>query len=317
MSYKSSYTWPNPAFPFRIYFSDENIRVFIIENIHHNWEWMREWSHKFRPNDFFFVYCGWYYSREFAQEAEAMFNALSLDKSKFHIMFNSPHEMENFSEYNFQGDVINHNAWLDENLVMRPLDVDKQYDAIYVGRRSAFKRHMLAENVENLALIAGINHGNAVSPVPQHKYLNEVPLTPEEVCLKINESRCGLILSEKEGACFSSSEYLLCGIPVVSTKSYGGRDVWYNSYNSIVCDPDPFQIAEAVEYFKNEPRNPQIIREIHIEQAHRYRKKFIDKLADLFDEYGVENVDAEAYFKENFFHKMRRSYKPDFEEIFK
>ncbi|MFZ1029717.1 MAG: glycosyltransferase [Limnoraphis robusta] len=277
---------------------------------------MSEWHEHFRKTDFFLVYCGWYQSPSFANEAETIFSLLNLDKTKFFFLYNCPLEMQNFSAKGFQGDVINQNAWIDENLVMRPLNLNKIYDAIYVGRRSAFKRHMLASQVSRLALVAGSNHGNAISKIPSHDYLNNQPLSPEEVCEKINQAYCGLILSEVEGTCFASSEYLLCGVPVVSTPSKGGRDVWYNEYNSIVCEPTPDAVALAVEEFVQYPRNPQRIRQMHINQAQTYRAKFINVLADIFNRFGVVDVDPVNYFKANFYHKLRKSYKPDFQAIF-
>ena len=314
--FKPSYTWPNPAFPFRVYYESQKCRIFIIENIQHNWQWMSEWHQHFRETDFFFVYCGWYHSPSFAKEADKIFSLLNLDKKQFFIMYNSPLEMENFTEKGFYGDVINHNAWLDENLVMRPLNIDKIYNAIYVGRRSKFKRHTLASKVSELALVAGINHGNAVSEIPTYKYLNDKQLSSEEVCEKINQAHCGLILSAEEGACFSSSEYLLSGLPVVSTPSKGGRDVWYDEYNSIVCEPTPDAVALAVEEFVRNPRNPQRIRQKHIEKAQEYRVKFINVLADVFHRFGVVDADPFKYFQDNFYHKLRKSYKPDFQGIF-
>ncbi len=314
--FKPSYTWPDPRLPFRVYYDSFKCRIFIIENIQHNWKWMSEWHEHFRKTDFFLVYCGWYHSPSFAQEAETIFSVLNLDKTQFFFMYNSPLEMQNFAAKGFHGDVINHNAWLDENLAMRPLNLDKIYDAIYVGRRSAFKRHMLASKVSRLALVAGRNHGNAVSEIPSYKYLNAQLLSPEQVCQKINQAHCGLILSEVEGACFASGEYLLCGLPVVSTPSKGGRDVWYNEYNSIVCEPTPDAIALAVEEFVRNPRDRHRIRQSHLEQAQLYRAKFINLLADVFKRFAVVDVDPVNYFQANFFHKLRKSHRPDFQEIF-
>ena len=313
--FEPSYTWPNPAFPFRIYYESSKCRIFIIENIQHNWNWLLRWSERFRETDFFLVYCGWYHSAQFANEADTIFSLLELKKENFFFMYNSPLEMKNFSERAFQGELINHNAWLDENLVMRPLGIEKIHDAIYVARRSAFKRHMLASKVARLALVAGINHGNSLTEVPPHDYLNSRQLSSQEVCEKVNASRCGLILSAEEGACFASSEYLLCGVPVVSTSSKGGRDVWYNQYNSIVCAPDADEIAGAVEEFIQHPRDPHLIRELHIKQAEIYRDKFVGILRTGFDLSDVD-VDPRAYFVEYFFHKLRKSYKPEFEKIF-
>jgi glycosyltransferase involved in cell wall biosynthesis len=315
--YSPSYVWPNPAFPFRIYFESPKLRIFIIENIQHNWEWLREYHGRFQPTDYFFVYCGWYHSEYFAKQAEEIFNELNLQKSNFFFMFNDKNEESNFTKKGFKGEILNQNCWLDENLVMKPLNVEKKYDAIYVGRFSPFKRHYLAKSVKNLALVAGINYGNKIADdVPAYVYLNDKPLSPEQVCEKINQSRCGLILSAEEGACFASSEYLLCGIPVVSTPEKGGRSVWYDDYNSIVCEPEQEAIREAVEYFVNNPRDPQIIRERHAAKANYYRAKFILKLAELFVTHNVVGVDAVKYFSENYMHKLRKSYKPNFEEIF-
>ncbi|NJL20894.1 MAG: glycosyltransferase family 4 protein [Leptolyngbyaceae cyanobacterium SM1_3_5] len=315
-NFKPSYTWPNPAFPFRLYYDSPKCRIFIIENIQHNWNWMLEWHEHFRKTDFFIVYCGWYHSPAYANEADTIFSILSLDKTQFFFMYNSQLEMDNFAVKGFQGEVINHNAWLDENLVMRPLVIEKVYGAIYVARRSAFKRHLLASKVSSLALVAGINHGNAISDIPKYDYLNDRPLSPEEVCEKINQAHCGLILSEEEGTCFASSEYLLCGIPVVSTLSRGGRDVWYNEYNSIICEPAADKVAAAVEEFMRSPRDPQKIRRMHLEQSEEYRSKFIGLLSEIFNRFGVEDVEPSSYFKKTFFHKLRKSYKPDFKAFF-
>lgn len=315
-TFKPSYIWPNPAFPFRIYYESNKCRIFIIENIQHNWQWLSTWHEKFRKNDFFFVYCGWYHSLKFAEEADEIFSILNLSKENFFFLYNSPLEMANFSSRGFNGDLINHNAWLDENALMRPLNLPKIYDAIYVARRSLFKRHGLASRVKKLALIAGMNHGNAVAEVPEYQYLNTQALSPEEVCYKINQSCCGLLLSAEEGACFASSEYLLCGIPVVSTPSKGGRDVWYNDYNAIICEADENSVSVAVDFFVKNPRDPEKIRNMHIAQANKYRQKFIQAIELIFQRFEVTEVDAYSFFGQNFMHKLRKSYKPNFQDIF-
>lgn len=315
--YKPSYVWPNEAFPFRVYFESPKLRIFIIENIQHNWLWLKEYHSYFKPTDYFFVYCGWYHSEYFAKEASAIFDELNLKKENFYFMYNQKSEEENFSSKGFYGEIINQNCWLDENLVMKPLNLEKKYDAIYVGRFSAFKRHYLANKVSNLALVAGNNHGNPTADgIPGHVYLNKVPLKPDEVCEKINQARCGLILSGEEGACFASSEYLLCGIPVVSTPELGGRSAWYDEYNSILCEPDEDSVAEAVQFFIDNPRDPEEIRARHITKANYYRAKFILKFSELLDRHNVVGIEPVSYFKDNYIHKLRKSYKPDFNKIF-
>jgi tetratricopeptide (TPR) repeat protein/glycosyltransferase involved in cell wall biosynthesis len=305
--FKPSYTWPNPTFPFRLYYDSPQCRIFIIENIQHNWNWMAECHERFRKTDFFFVMTGWYQSPSFADEAETIFSVLNLDKTQFFLMYNSPLEMQHFAEKGFQGDVINQNAWLDENKVMQSLGKDKIYDGIYVDFDKKSKRYQLASQVSRLALVTTANPGKVVSEIPPHDYLNDKPLPPKEICEKMNQAHCGLILSAEEGACSTSSEYLLCGIPVVSTPSLGGRDVWYDEYNSIICEPTPEAIALAVEKFLQNPPDPQHIRQKHIEKAQEYRAKFIQVVADVFNRFGVVDVEPSTYFKKNFYHRMRKS----------
>ena len=96
----------------------------------------------------------------------------------------------------------------------------------------------------------------------------------------------------------------------------GGRSVWYDEYNSILCEPDEDSVAEAVQFFIDNPRDPEEIRARHIAKANYYRAKFILKFAELLDKHKVVDVDPFVYFKEHYIHKLRKSYRPDFNKIF-
>jgi glycosyltransferase involved in cell wall biosynthesis len=305
VEYKSPYTWP-ASVPFRLFCQDANARIFIIENLHHNFLWLKEVANNIRETDYFFVICGWYFDAGFAQEAVKMFEALGLKKGQFFIMFNSEKEKDNFRSSGFSGEVINQNAWLKEgNFSLPESNTPKKFDATYIGRRSEFKRHMLAQEIPRLAIIAGDNHGNSISPIPTHAWTNTHKFSREEVVGVLHSSRVGIILSEKEGACFSSSEYLLCGLPVVSTKCLGGRDVWYDEYNSIVVDPDPHKIARAVSDLIDASPDPKKIRQMHIDKAEVFRKRFEKELQRVFDTHGFKHQSATTYFRKNFTPKMR------------
>ena len=198
---------------------------------------------------------------------------------------------------------------MDWNKIHIKRETIKTYNAVYVARKSPSKRHHLTNDVKNLALICGNNHNNPNDyQLINYVYLNDNPLPLEEVCKKINQSYVGLMLSETEGACFSSSEYLLCGIPIISTKSFGGREFWYNDHNSIIVEPDPKKIAQAVEDTINHYNkyDKLKIRNDHIEKQKILRNKFIKKLKELFSEHNVK-VDARKYFEDNFYHKLRKS----------
>jgi len=305
--FRPFYVWPNVYFPFRHYFQDKRLNIFIIENIVHNFNWLDECKNKIKDSHFFFVYCGWYMDNHHAKHYHEMFEYLKLNKNNFFFLFNSIQEKNFLEQKGFFGELINHNAWIDENII-KPEVIEKKYDAILVSRQRDFKRHYLARKVDKLAIVAGGNNhcGPSLSySLPPHIYNNDKPLNIEEVCKKINQSYCGLMLSAMEGACFSSSEYLLCGIPVVSTKSLGGRDFWYNDYNSIICDDDEDSVAESVEFFKNNPRDGDRIRKDHILLAQKQKEKFINILQLVFNKYNVQ-INAKDYFEKNYYHKMRR-----------
>jgi glycosyltransferase involved in cell wall biosynthesis len=309
--------WPNPAFPFRVYYDGPECRIFMIVNIQHNFGWISKYHHKFRESDIFLVRIGSFWGEWLFKNAMDMFEHLNLPKDNFFVLFNDERDKDLFEGGGMNGEIINQNCWLDYNGSMKIIDnAEKKYDAICVARLIAVKRHYLANKVANLAIVAGDIYGeNILLDPPPHIYRNEKRLTPDEVCARNNEAHCGIILSQREGACFASSEYLLCGIPVVSTYSEGGRGIWYNDYNSLVVEDDEDAVAEAVQYFVDNPRDPNIIRQMHIDLANEHRQRYIDKLGSYFSQFGVD-VNPTDFFNENFYHKMRKSYKPDFDEIF-
>lgn len=315
--FKPCYVWPHEVIPFRVYFESNKLRIFIIENIQHNFNWLRKYRSGIRETDIFIVLVGCHYHEWLVREAKTSIDVLDLDIEKFCILYIDDREKKLFDAAGFHGEVINQNAWLDERLSMRPIHCNKLYDAIYVARLVEVKRHYLAAKVSNLAIIAGDSHrAVGVVQAPPNVYRNDRILSSEEVCLKINQSKCGLILSENEGACYASSEYLLCGIPVVSTPSEGGRSVWYNDYNSITCEPDINSVADAVQQFSGRKVDPERIRSDHIRLQYYFRSKFIMFFSSLLKDYGETKVDPVFYFFDTFQHKLRPYVKPDFDRIF-
>lgn len=284
--------------------------------IPHNWEWFAKYHKGFRDTDVFLVTQGWA-GELLASNTAEVFKALDMNKSQFIMICNDQSEVDVYSKIGLPCVLINQNAFLDHDTqVLTQPDVTRIYDAIYVGRRSEVKRHMLAAKVERLAIIAGNNHGNNLAPVPDNlAFINDYHLSPKEVMAEVAKAHCGLILSAVEGQCRASSEYLLCGRPVVSTHSKGGRDVWYNEYNSIVCEPDEDAIKNAVDVFVRERRDPRKIRQDHIEMSMMFRGRFVELLDHLFAEYGVD-LDGQSYFNENFIHMMITSPRVNLSELF-
>lgn len=297
------YIWPNKHFPFRCYYNGPECRIFIIENITHNFKWLKECYKNIRPNDYFFVYLGWHFNKWTAKSSKEFCDIIGITDNIF-IMYNDYDEMEFGKNIGFNGDLINHNCWIDWN-IFKPIEKEKKYDALYMARPLAFKRHFLTNKIQNLVLIAGSHNCGPEIELPKCNYINDHHLSPIEIVEKINESKVGLCLSSIEGACFSSSEYLLCGIPVVSTKSKGGRSIWYNEDNSIICENSADSVNESVQKLINKNLDSDNIRNDHIIKSKEMINKFNNEVQKLINE------DSKEYFKKYYFDKMRKSKHKD------
>jgi hypothetical protein len=162
-----------------------------------------------------------------------------------------------------------------------------QYGAVYNARFEPYKRHQLARLVENLALIYDAQFDGSASPhetriretLPRANYLNHqhgggahIVLDKATVTREINASRCGLCLSADEGAMRASMEYLLCGVPVVSTASVGGRDRYYQEPFAIVVPDTPEAVRDAVVEIGKRNLNKLAIRE-HIGRVVEFERR--------------------------------------------
>lgn len=208
--------------------------------------------------------------------------------------------------------LCNHNCWLDPNLFNIQAE-EKIYDLVINTRPEPWKRPELAADVAPLAIIQGNNYRKdqffdltSLNPA----YINSERLSPEDVVSILNKSCCGGSFSRVEGACYSSSEYLLCGLPVVSTPSLGGRDVWYDQFNAvIVTDESPAGVKEAVDRIKSLRSHglydPKEIRARHIFLQNQFIHTFKQKLSSWLESSGVI-LNIDEWFTKIYRHKMTR-----------
>ncbi|WP_218310933.1 glycosyltransferase [Alteromonas antoniana] len=244
-----------------------------------------------------------------------------LDRANTIILANTVDELQEAIQCGFHNSILcNNNCWLDWNL----FDINsraKSFDLVVNARPEKWKRVHLASKVQDLAIIQGKNYRpneyvdyKLMNP----KYLNEERISVSEVFDIVAQSFAGGCFSAEEGACYSSSEYLLSGIPIVSTKSLGGRDVWYNPFNSIIIDePTPEAVAGAVEELKfmcdSNVIDPMEIRDNHIRLQKRFISIFIRKVQSILDTNISVKFDFQDIFKRSYYHKMAAFSK--FEEV--
>jgi glycosyltransferase involved in cell wall biosynthesis len=240
------------------------------------------------------------------------------NKSTHIILANSLVEKE-YYENNTDFDVVfgNHNAFIDENQYVIQ-DCSKLYNMVINSTFRDYKRTYLARNIPNVVHI-GYAYGNNTIIIPDYGHLanfknnsrnmaDYTSLNPKEIVSIYNSSHIGGIFSNIEGACFSSSEYLLCGLPVLSTRSSGGRDVFYNDYNSVICKDDVNSVKNSFDAMISniDKYDKYKIREGHIEKMDEFRNNLTYYVKDLIEDKFKESVDF------NELKSILKHYKPPF-----
>lgn len=231
----------------------------------------------------------------------------------FHYLTNDEPTATLLRSRGIPASTVNHNAFVDESIYRPIANTRKRFDAVYTAQMSPFKRHILAKDIKRLLIIDGrLGRGleekyfdNVRTQLPtatftHYQHPNGVP--PSEVATYLNQSAVGLCLSAEEGAMYASIEYPLCGLPVVSTASRGGRSTMFHpSWSKIVAD-DPQQISLAVSQFMHEELSPAKIREAVIEEMTIHRKRFWSLLQQILDAEGCD-FDALDLWSDRFFNK--------------
>jgi len=214
-----------------------------------------------------------------------------LEGIEFHFLCNSEKELSMLSSADFSAVFCNQNAFLDESLY--PIkSVKKQYDAVYLARFTPCKRHALAVGIPKLKLIGSYLPSEKTHFTEMLKTLSHANWTeriPSRlVPMNYAEAHVGLCLSDIEGAMYVSAEYLLCGLPVVSTPNLGGRDTFFDSRWVSVVEPDPVAVAQAVQELRGKAIPPHIIRQGTIKKMHVHRMRFIKLVQEIYNERGVD-----------------------------
>jgi FkbM family methyltransferase len=233
----------------------------------------------------------------------------------FHFLCSDEMQARDLKVLGLSAAHVSHNAFLDESLYSVPDDPDapREFDAICIARMSRFKRHALASAVPRTLFV-----GSVVADGDDESYYEELArmmpqaemthrktrwLNTAEVVRHANRAHTGLILSAVEGGSYATTEYVLCGLPVVSTSSVGGRDCWLHPQYSRIVPATSRAVAEAVAELKAAATNPWDIRDHAIKIICEQRQRFFRIGQDI---YGTENrgMDFARDFYGSFRHKV-------------
>ena len=242
-------------------------------------------------------------------------------KIAFSFLANTPGEHRLLRLLGVRSVFCPQNCFIDEQVYTIKPGSEKKYNAVYNAVLSAFKRQILAKDIEKLALItyrfentdykAYLDEHLADPIWLNYQYGDEpVFMSNDQLAEAYNASYAGLALSAVEGAMYASGEYLLCGIPVVTTASKGGRDIYFSSYNSVLVEDSAAAVAAAVRKLRETQKDPHIIREKTLELMKRDRAVFIDHVNSIIRAKGL-NYDIADTWDKWFVNKLRRELYAD------
>ncbi len=289
----------------------------VIYLIHHRQTWrqqIRALAQRFRGQPGLLLIGHWWVQNaEVAAEMQAVVNYAKRRLADWKIvsLCNSAAEAALYAQSEVETAFINQNAFVDERIFVIKPGCVKKFDAVYDAQLVSFKRHLLAAKIPSVALISyryamnfrsgyaeetrvGLPHGQWINdPRAEHHRM----LSAEEVTAHLNEAKVGLCLSAEEGAMYASIQYLLCGLPVVSTESIGGRDVLFNDQDCLIVEANPDAVAAGVAKMIARNLRPEEIRARAIANMTIHRNKLIQLVQSFLDEAGVKEDFSAVYAK--------------------
>ncbi len=86
---------------------------------------------------------------------------------------------------------------------------------------------------------------------------------------------------------YASTEYLLCGLPLISTRSKGGRDIFFDKKYVKIVDDNKVAVKEGVEELIKRDIDSNYIRIKTLEKMNLHRERFITLIQEIYDKEGA------------------------------
>jgi len=245
--------------------------------------------------------------KQIKTQFKSLENFISAGNIDYLFLCNSKAEEKMLKKNNYNAVFCNQNAFLDENNYHVIKDVNKIFDAVYLARITPIKCHELAAKVGSLKLIGDHKESEEDYFKKSMEILHFADWTRKVYAFNIykflNQARVGLCLSPEEGAMFVSAEYLLCGLPIVSIKSIGGRDTLFDDEYVSIVEDNPDAVAKGVDELIKKNIDPDFIRNKTIEKMQIHRNIFIDIIQDIYDKENKKDSFREEW-PDVFIHKI-------------
>ena len=231
---------------------------------------------------------------------------LKSNNIKLILLHNSNSEYRFSKFFGFESRLINHNIHSCEHIFNIDKNTDKLYDAVYIAAAKPYKRLHLARKIKKLFVVTyfwpDVTNENgewdlhAFEPQIKHAKFNKFRIDSTSVNAIVNKSKCSLALSKKEGAMFAVIESLLAGVPVVTTKSKGGRDFFLSSENSLIVEANADDVANGVYEIINKNLSPERVRNTTLKNVKQNRNVFLDVIIQIIGDDNI-NKREELYYQ--------------------
>ena len=202
---------------------------------------------------------------------------------------NSERECEALRMHGVETRFIHQNCFLDERRY-RPMGRSRPYDAAYIARLTPCKRHeLIPEGIASRLLLMGCatkiyDSERPYADMVYGRYA-AARILPTFSGARISEylalAKCGLVLSAREGASFCSSEYFLCGLPVVDTPALGGRSVLYPEEFVRYAESSSDSVGACIAHWVAHPPSRKAVRAAWLEKAKPHREAFRQLMSEL------------------------------------
>lgn len=234
------------------------------------------------------------YEHESAETADKLSSVVArfrdvVPDARVIALCNGPKEVESLGSRSVETRLIHQNCFLDERRYW-PLTGSRPYDAAYIARLTPCKRHELVPpEVAPRLLLMGCaskiyDSERDYADMVKSRY-SAARWIPTFSGAKISEylamAKCGLVLSAREGASFCSSEYFLCGLPVVDTPAIGGRSVLYPEEFVRYVDSTPESVGAGIAHWVANGPDPRAVRTAWLEKARTHRAAFEELMLEL------------------------------------
>ena len=242
---------------------------------------------------------------------------------RFVFLANNLKQLEMYTQLDVEAVLVNQNALVDERLFDVIEDSSKKYDAIYNARISPIKRHYLASRIERLALITIVDGktnqeylSHVVQALPNATWLNFEGkprvrgyrrFSPAEVSKYLNQASVGLCLSRYEGAMFAAVEYLLCGLCVLATPSFGGREAFFDDEYVEIADDTAEALKRGLDALLARRPAPAHVRQRTLRKIGEHRATLVDLICRIHAREGghLDPRETQARLFPDQFYKLR------------